>query len=134
MVKQCLNCGKPISDDRTFCDRKCWREYRKKQGIVEEKEIPKSLDLNIELIQKALETKTEIKLVPRRSHTIKGIPVRFDNDTYRIYVDTGRFIESVLLKEIGCFIFPKELCDVTEDEESFMDYVKRQEKEKEGKK
>jgi len=77
---------------------------------VEQKETKNSFrDLNIELIQKALETNTEIVLVPRRSHTIKGIPVRYDSDTYRIYMDTGRNIESVLLSEIGLFSFPKEL-------------------------
>jgi len=91
MTKQCKNCGKDIPDTLTFCNRECWREYRKKKGIVERdkdgqkifKDISldtiKSQDFNIELIKKALETKTEIILIPRRSYKIKGIPVRLES-------------------------------------------------------
>ena len=68
-----------------------------------------SRDLNIQLIQEALKTRTEIILFPRRSHAIKGIPIRYDTDTYRIYIDTGRNIETVLLREIGHASFPREL-------------------------
>ena len=68
-------------------------------------------DLNIHLILKALETRTEITLIPRRSHAIKGIPVNYDKNTYRIYLDTGTSIETVLLREVGHFVFPRELFD-----------------------
>jgi len=80
-----------------------------------------SRDLNIQLIQEALKTRTEIILIPRRSHTIKGIPVRYDTDTYRIYVDTGRNIETVLLGEIGHASFPRELYQTMQKKESTQD-------------
>lgn len=80
-----------------------------------------SRDLNIQLIQEALKTRTEIILIPRRSHTIKGIPVRYDTDTYRIYVDTGRNIETVLLGEIGHASFPRELFHASQKKESIQD-------------
>jgi len=76
-----------------------------------------SRDLNIQLIQEALKRGTEIILIPRRSHTIKGIPVRYDTDTYRIYIDTGRNIETVLLGEIGHASFPRELYRVMQKKE-----------------
>jgi len=128
MTKQCKNCGKDIPDTLTFCNRECWREYRKKKGIVERdkdgqkifKDISldtiKSQDFNIELIKKALETETEIILIPRRSYKIKGIPIRLESNTLRIYVNTGRAIESVLLSEIGHFSFPIELCKKQREE------------------
>jgi len=68
-----------------------------------------SQDTNVLLIQKAIETKTRIILVPRRSHTIKGIPLSFEENTLRVYVNTGKNIESVLISEIGSFSFPVEL-------------------------
>jgi len=77
-----------------------------------------SFDLNILLIQEALKTRTEIILIPRRSHTIKGIPVRYDTDTYRIYIDTGRNIETILLREIGHTSFPRELYRAISKKES----------------
>jgi hypothetical protein len=80
-----------------------------------------SRDLNIQLIQEALKTKTEIILIPRRSHTIKGIPVRYDTDTYRIYVDTGRNIETILLGEIGHTSFPRELYRAIQKKEPIQD-------------
>jgi len=80
-----------------------------------------SRDLNIQLIQEALKRGTEIILIPRRSHTIKGIPVRYDPDTYRIYIDTGRNIETVLLGEIGHASFPRELYRAMQIEESTQD-------------
>ena len=80
-----------------------------------------SRDLNIQLIQEALRTRTEIILIPRRSHTIKGIPVRYDPDTYRIYIDTSRNIETVLLGEIGHASFPRELYHTLWKKESRVD-------------
>ena len=97
-------------------------------------------DTNIELVQKAIETKTEIILIPRRSHTVKGIPIEFDKSTMRIYIDTGKFVESILLSEVGHFAFPKTLYNSNEiapikDErpESFTEYAHRKHKEKGGK-
>jgi hypothetical protein len=66
-------------------------------------------DTNVLLIQKAIETKTQIILTPRRSHTIKGIPLSFEQDTLRVYIHTGKNVESVLISEIGSFSFPVEL-------------------------
>jgi hypothetical protein len=66
-------------------------------------------DTNVLLIKKAIETKTEIMLIPRRSHTIKGIPLSFEENTLRVYVHTGKNVESVLISEIGSFSFPVEL-------------------------
>lgn len=83
-------------------------------------------DLNIQLILKALKTQTEITLIPRRSHAIKGIPINYDKNTYRVYLDTGTNIETVLLREVGHFVFPRELFDGTEtNEETFMEKVKK---------
>jgi hypothetical protein len=93
-------------------------------------------DTNIELIQRALETRTEITLTPRRSHTIRGIPLEFDFHTLRVYIDTGRAIESVLISEIGHFSFPRELwnlkilSDVEKRSESATDYIKSKKAEK----
>jgi len=93
-------------------------------------------DRNVELIQKAIETKTEITLIPRRSHTVKGVPLELVLSTLRVYVDTGESVESVLLSEVGHFSFPKKLYDTNsvppiknERPESFRDYVKRKRKE-----
>ena len=69
------------------------------------------IDFNVALIIKAIETKTEIILYPRRSHTIKGIPFRLDRNTARIYVTNGNTVESILLSEIGHFLFPAKLID-----------------------
>jgi hypothetical protein len=93
-------------------------------------------DTNVELVQRALETSTEIILYPRRSHTIKGIPVEFDYETLRIYINTGKNVESVLLSEIGHFTFPVELwnlkikSDAEERAESATQYMKRKKAEK----
>ena len=127
-MKNCQNCGKPIERDNAhgdYCSIKCRDSYLKKPKGSKPLEANEVLDdstksynyhlsgdLNIELIEKAIETKTVIVLTPRRSHTIKGIPVRFDSNIYRIYIDTGRDIESVLLKEIGHFSFPKTLFQI----------------------
>ena len=134
-MKNCQNCGKQIERDNAhgdYCSKKC-RElfFKEPKGAkpleanekvfgdstnpltTEQKQtatIP--YDLNVELIQKAIETKTTISLQPRRSHTIKGIPIRCDSNTLRVYVDTGRDIESVLLSEIGHFSFPKTLLQI----------------------
>jgi hypothetical protein len=66
-------------------------------------------DTNILLIQKAIENRTEIILIPRRSHAIKGIPLSFEENTLRIYINTGKDVETVLLSEIGHGSFPVEL-------------------------
>lgn len=66
-------------------------------------------DTNVLLIRKATETKTEIMLIPRRSHTIKGIPLSFEENTLRIWIDTGKNVESVLISEVCFFSFSKEL-------------------------
>lgn len=136
--KYCKECGKPIPSSLTFCSSACIKEYRAKKQYIDtvkneesviddkfrkacpqsteilEKQEQKqteitSRDLDIELVLKALKTKTEIRLLPRRSHTIKGIPIRFDSNTLRVFIDNGQDIESVLLSEIGHFIFPREL-------------------------
>ena len=93
-------------------------------------------DTDLELVQRAVETKTEIILHPRRSHTIKGVPVEFDYQTLRVFIDTGKNVESVLLSEIGHFIFPKELWNLKlnseskQKTESATDYMKRKNAEK----
>ena len=117
----CHNCGKKI-ESGLYCSEICNKLYnREPKGAKpleaqEERNKPVQLnnqlensDLNIDLILKAIETKTQITLTPRRTHTVKGIPVRFDADTYRVYVDTGRYVESVLLREIAHYAFPKTL-------------------------
>jgi hypothetical protein len=94
-------------------------------------------DTNVELIQRAIETETEITLIPRRSHTLRGVPIQFDHNTLRIHIDTGKEIASILISEIGCFYFPKDLwnlkikSDAEKRAESATDYMKRKKAEKE---
>jgi hypothetical protein len=71
-----------------------------------------SQDTNVFLIQKAIETKTKIILTPRRTHTIKGTPINFEENTLRVYVNTGKNVESVLISEVAHFSFPVELWDM----------------------
>jgi len=73
--------------------------------------IQNSDDENITMIKKAIATRTKIILTPRRSHTIRGIPKKFNDQTLRIYIETDKTIETVLLKEIAHYTFPKELWD-----------------------
>lgn len=91
-------------------------------------------DTTIEMIQRAIETNAEITLVPRRMHTLRGIPVDFDYTVLRLYLDTGKEIISILLGDVGCFIFPRELwnlkikSDAEKRAESATDYMKRNKK------
>lgn len=71
-------------------------------------------DINILLMKKAIELKRQIVIIPRRSHTIKGIPINFEEDILRIWVNTGKNIESVLFSEIGHFSFDVELWNMIE--------------------
>ena len=117
--KNCQNCGKPI-ETGSFCSEECGKAYhREPKGAKpldvnniafltdkQKEAITTSQDFNANLILKAVETKTEITLFPRRSHTIRGIPILYDSNTCRVYVNTGRTIETVLLSEIGHFSFP----------------------------
>jgi hypothetical protein len=125
-MNKCKNpeCRKEIDENRNYCNEDCLRRHQaiKKEYIEnvkkEEKNSIESLtdkqkeaittsqDFNANLILKAVETKTEITLFPRRSHTIRGIPILYDSSTCRVYVNTGRTIETVLLSEIGHFSFP----------------------------
>jgi hypothetical protein len=88
-------------------------------------------DTTIEMIQRAIETNAEITLVPRRMHTLRGIPVDFDYPVLRLYLDTGKEIVSILLGDVGCFIFPRELwnlkikSDAEKNSESPTEYMKR---------
>jgi hypothetical protein len=76
-----------------------------------------SEDINIVLIKKAIETKTEIILIPRRSHTVKGIPINFESNILRVWVNTGKSVESVLISEIGHFSFSVELWNLLDSKE-----------------
>ena len=105
---KCGNCGKSIPSNQKFCNEECLREYFKKKKDKEFERI-KDGDLNIHLIQLALKEKIEISVTPKRTHTVKGIPIRFDNDTYRIYIETEKAIESVLLSSVSHYVFPKKL-------------------------
>jgi hypothetical protein len=125
-MKNCKNCGKPLLIDAKldFCSKNCVDAFKQEPKgakpleanekveikVLKDSTIP--YDLNIELIQKAIETQTTIMLQPRRSHIIRNIPLRYDLNTLRVYVDTGRDIESVLLSEIGHFSFPKTLLQI----------------------
>ena len=116
MPNKCLNpeCNKdlPIDFKGHYCNEECLRksiDIKKANKKEELTDIDISQDLNIHLILKAIETKTEITLIPRRTHTIKGIPLRFDSNTLRVYVNTGKSLDSVLLSEIGHFSFPMSL-------------------------
>lgn len=60
-------------------------------------------------MKKAIEIKKEVIIIPRRSHTIKGIPINFEDDILRVWINTGKNIESVLYSEIGHFSFSVEL-------------------------
>jgi hypothetical protein len=117
-MNKCKNpdCRKAIPDKQNYCSEDCLRrhmEIKKEQKnsidslTDKQKEaMTTSQDFNANLILKAVETKTEITLFPRRSHTIRGIPILYDSSTCRVYVNTGRTIETVLLSEIGHFSFP----------------------------
>lgn len=84
-------------------------------------------DKNILLIKKAIETKTRIILVPRRSHTIKGIPLDFNESTLRIYVNTGGNVETILLAEVGHASFPVELWQIIQPQPKEKPQVKKTE-------
>jgi len=117
-MNKCKNpeCGKAIPDKQNYCSEECLKrhiEIKKEQKnsvdslTDKQKEVmTTSQDFNANLIRKAVETKTEITLFPRRSHTIRGIPILYDSNTCRVYVNSGKTIESILLSEIGHFSFP----------------------------
>ena len=114
MPNKCINpdCQKELPENKHYCNEECLRksiDIKKANKKEELTDIDISQDLNIHLILKAIETKTEITLIPRRTHTIKGIPLRFDSNTLRVYVNTGKSLDSVLLSEIGHFSFPMSL-------------------------
>lgn len=69
---------------------------------------------NLLLIKKAIELKKQVTLIPRRSHAIKGIPVNFEENILRVWVNTGKDIESILLSEISHFSCSVELWDLIE--------------------
>jgi len=139
----CQNCGKPTEGGK-FCSPACGELFfRKPEGpkplmVKQDNDFKKALpvsakilkeeeenkfkkitdgELNIRLIQLALKEKMEISVTPKRTHVVKGIPIRFDNNTYRIYIETERAIESVLLSSISHYIFSKKLFNLLLKEE-----------------
>jgi hypothetical protein len=119
-MNKCKNpeCGKAIADNKNYCNEDCLRRHleikkeAKKPLTDEQKEVmTTSHDFNLKLILKAVATNTEITLFPRRSHTIRGMPILYDPTTCRIYINTGKTIETVLLSEIGHFSFPSALLE-----------------------
>ena len=117
-MNKCRNpeCGKAIPDKQNYCSEDCLRRHmeikqEQKNSVdsltdKQKEAMTTSKDFNLNLILKAVETKTEITLHPRRSHTIRGIPILYDSSTCRVYVNNGKTIESILLSEIGHFSFP----------------------------
>ena len=73
-----------------------------------------SQDMNILLMKKAIEVQKEVIIIPRRSHTIKGIPINFEDNILRVWINTGKSIESVLYSEIGHFSFSVELWNMVD--------------------
>ena len=117
MTKECLNCGKDISDDRDFCNEKCTREYYKNKKNVDSNSIfwlkgegMNRRNRNIETIKDLIKSGLSYQQIFRKA---------------RKYFTFKKFDEyyEIALDEI-----------INPDEESFMDYIKRKEKEKEGKK
>jgi hypothetical protein len=66
-------------------------------------------DMNLKMILVAIENRIRISVVPRRTHTVAGIPILFESDTKRLYIETQSKVESVLLGEVAHFMFPKSL-------------------------
>lgn len=85
MTKECLNCGKDITDNTKmpksskFCSRKCTDEYR--QGLKQKTEYFK---MELDLLEKSVGKRVELGL--SRGSTVRGIVTAFDERYAKIAV------------------------------------------------